>query len=81
MNRVQRQRKIRAAMVRRGIKGNAIARQLNITPPAVYMIISGRKNSRRVVEALIEAGVPAKLFNDDKGSNRPKAGNNKTQEE
>ena len=69
MNRVQRYREIRAAMVRLGIKGNAIARQLKITPTAVYLITSGRKKSRRVIAALIEAGVPAKLFNDGKKEN------------
>jgi predicted transcriptional regulator len=78
MNKVQRHRHIRAAMVRRGIKSSDIARELKITRQAVYMIISGRKNSRRIVAALIEAGVPAKLF---VGVKAAKAANNSTQEE
>lgn len=69
--RKERRRLIRGEMTKRGISGIEIAARVNRTPSAVSQ---GCATSPRIVAALIEAGVPAKLFNDDKGSNRPKAG-------
>lgn len=58
----RRQREIRAAMVKRGICGAAIARKLGVTRQAVCLVISGRSKSQRIIDALIEAGAPKKLF-------------------
>jgi hypothetical protein len=52
-------RKIRWAMEDLGIKGVQIAARLGISAPAVS---KGLGTSPRVVAALIEAGVPGKLF-------------------
>lgn len=61
MTNQKRQRQIRAAMILRGISGADIARRLGITSNAVCIVIAGRGKSRRIIEALVEAGVPEKL--------------------
>ena len=50
---------VKWAMKKRGIKGKDIAARLNITWGAVS---KGLATSPRIVAALIEAGVPARLF-------------------
>lgn len=57
-----RHRRIRAEMVGRGIVGAEIARKLGVNRSLVTNVVAGRLVSHRVQEALIEAGVPAKLF-------------------
>jgi hypothetical protein len=57
-----RRRNIRAAMVRRGIIGAEISRKLGISRQMVSNVVAGRDVSGRVVQALIDAGVPAKYF-------------------
>jgi hypothetical protein len=52
-------RNIRGEMTKRGIVGREIAERLNITPGAVS---KGCATSPRIIEALIEAGVPARMF-------------------
>jgi thiamine biosynthesis lipoprotein ApbE len=52
-------RLIRGEMVKRGIYAKDIAKQLKITAGAV----SKGYGVPRIQEALIEAGVPARLFN------------------
>ena len=60
--REKRRRQIRAAMVLLGITGAEIARQLGVTRQCVTQVIAGKCRSRRVEEALVAAGVPAKWF-------------------
>jgi hypothetical protein len=52
-------RLIRGEMTKRGIKGKDIAAQLGLCEMAVS---KGCATSPRVVAALIEAGIPARLF-------------------
>ncbi len=59
--RQERRRLIRGEMTKRGISGRKIAAQLGITPGAVSKYCA---TSPRIVAALIEAGLPAKLFGD-----------------
>jgi len=60
--REKRRRQIRAAMVLLGITGAEIARELGVTRQFVNRVASGKCRSRRVEEALVAAGVPAKWF-------------------
>jgi hypothetical protein len=62
---VDRRNQIRSEMVLRGIKAAQIARDLGVTRQHVTLVIAGRSTSKRVVEALIEAGVPKRLFHGD----------------
>jgi predicted transcriptional regulator len=55
-------RKISAAMKLRGITCVDIGKKLGVSGSMVSMVIHGRATSQRVVEALIEAGVPERLF-------------------
>ena len=57
-------RNIRGEMTKRGIVGREIAAKLNITPGAVS---KGCATSPRIIAALIEAGVPARMFGKDRG--------------
>jgi hypothetical protein len=57
--RKERRRFIRGEMTKRGISGREIAARLGISPPAVSMNCA---TSPRIVAALIEAGMPARLF-------------------
>jgi hypothetical protein len=59
---LQRRRQLKAEMVLRGIVGCQLARELGITPMAVYHVTSGRKKIKRVIAKLIELGVPASCF-------------------
>lgn len=54
--------KIRAWMVERRISVIAVARQAGIKRPVVSDTIHGRRNNRRALQALLEAGCPAKLL-------------------
>ncbi len=65
MDREKRARKIKSEMVLRKIVGAEVARSLGISQQVVSDVIYGKATSARVVQALIEAGVPAKLFNED----------------
>ena len=60
--REKRRRQIRAAMVLLGVTGAEIALQLGVTRQCVNQVIAGKCRSRRVEEALMAAGVPAKWF-------------------
>jgi len=53
---------IKAYLARKGIRQNDLAKALNISRQVVCDVIAGRKTSARVVEALIEAGVPERLL-------------------
>ena len=55
-------RLIRGEMARRGIVGADIARRLGITRQQVSQVILGKRTSKRVVDALIAAGIPERLF-------------------
>ena len=57
--RKDRKRLIRAEMVKRGILSKEIAARLGISEPAVSQ---GCATSPRIVAALIEAGVPERVF-------------------
>jgi len=63
--RKERHRKIRTIMTAKGIVGAEIARQLGVTRQHVTLVISGRGCSRRVVEALVHAGIPRRLFGEE----------------
>ena len=58
----ERREKILAAMAEKGVTQTEIARQIEVCLPTVCHVIAGRFTSRRVVSALIEAGVPKELF-------------------
>lgn len=58
-------RRLRLALVEREINQAEIARNLGMTPAAVYHVTGGRKRIKRVIEALIAAGVPAVLFDEE----------------
>lgn len=55
----ERRRIIRGEMTKRGISGKEIAARLGISEPAVSQ---GCATAPRIVAALIEAGMPARLF-------------------
>lgn len=57
--RKDRRRLIRGEMTKRGISGRAIATKIGVDPSAVSR---GCATSPRIVAALIEAGIPARLF-------------------
>ena len=57
--RKDRKRLIRAEMVKRGILSKEIAARLGVSEPAVSQ---GCATSPRIVAALIEAGVPERVF-------------------
>lgn len=57
--RKERKRRVRAEMVKRGIRSKEIAARLGISEPAVSQ---GCATSPRIVAALIEAGLPERLF-------------------
>ena len=57
--RKERKRLIRAELLRRDIKVTEIAAGLGYTVQAIY---KGMTSSPKVMAALIEAGVPARLF-------------------
>jgi hypothetical protein len=59
-------RKIKAQMVLCGITGAAIARKLGVTTGHVSQVIARKRGSRRVVDALVTAGLPRELFNESK---------------
>jgi len=67
---------IKVAMVKGGIVGAEVARRLGVSRQAVYMVIAGRVVSRRIGEALIEAGVPARLLPEYAPAERPRTGTN-----
>lgn len=58
----KRRRKIRAVLLRRGIASRKIADDLGVNPSLIANVIAGRKTSRKVIEALIKAGVPESYF-------------------
>lgn len=60
--RKDRQREIRAIMVRKGIVAAQVARQLDVARQHVSQVISGDRYSPRVVDALVQRGVPRKLI-------------------
>jgi predicted transcriptional regulator len=53
---------IRANLVKRGIRVSDLARQLGVSHAAVSRVIAGQSTSRRIGQALIEAGVPERLL-------------------
>lgn len=57
--REERRRLIRGEMTKRGIKGKEIAARLGISEPSVSQ---GCATSLRIVQALIEAGMPKRFF-------------------
>jgi len=58
--RKEKRRLIRGEMTKRGIVGKEVAVRLGITPGAVSKYCA---TSPRIVAALIEAGIPARMFN------------------
>lgn len=58
----KRRRKIRAKLIQLGVNQTDIARRLGIRPCVVFNVVAGRDSSRRVVQALIESGVPESYF-------------------
>jgi len=68
--RKERRRLIRGEMTKRGISGKEIAARVNRTESAVSQ---GCATSPRIVAALIEAGVPARLFGKAAPSPQPKS--------
>jgi lambda repressor-like predicted transcriptional regulator len=67
--RQQKRRLIRAEMTKRGISGREIAAQAGVCEAAVSRYCA---TSPRVVEALIKAGVPERLFGKKARSSQPK---------
>lgn len=53
---------IRAWLVRKGISVSDVARAAGIKRPVVSDTIHGRRNNRKALQALVEAGCPAKLL-------------------
>jgi predicted transcriptional regulator len=47
--------KIKIEMLRRGISGMSISRDLGVTPQAVYQTISGRRTGKRIRKAIANA--------------------------
>lgn len=51
---------IRSWMVRKGIKPSNLARELQVHHTLVSQTVSGSKNNRRVLKALLDKGCPRK---------------------
>lgn len=68
--RKERKRLVRAEMVKRGILAKEIAKELNISESAVSQ---GCATSSRIVAALIEAGLPERLFGGKKNGRQDAA--------
>ncbi len=51
---------IRSWMVRKGITPTGLAREIGVSHPLVSQTISGGKNNRRVLKALLGKGCPKK---------------------
>lgn len=62
MRPIKDQRAIRIALIKNGVRGVELARQLGVTKAAIYHVISGHSVSRRIGLALISVGVPARLL-------------------
>lgn len=58
----EKKKKILAAMGKKGLSQTDIARQLRLRVQSVSHVIAGRATSRRIVNALVKAGVPKELF-------------------
>jgi plasmid maintenance system antidote protein VapI len=54
--------KIRMFMMKNNITQTDIARKLGVTVPAVNQVVTGQRNTARIVKALIVAGVPYTLL-------------------
>ncbi len=68
--RKERRRFIRGEMTKRGISGKKVAESLGISESAVSQ---GCATSPRIIEALIEAGMPEKLFGNKARAAQPPA--------
>lgn len=55
-------REIKMKLMRAGVKQTDIARDLRVSRQTVCDVIAGRKTSARIKQAIIEAGVPARLL-------------------
>lgn len=55
-------RKIRAWMVERGVTVSDVARRAGIARPIVSETVHGKRNNRKALRALLEAGCPGKLL-------------------
>jgi predicted transcriptional regulator len=54
---------IKAKLVERGISQRSIARELGVTPAAIYQVISGKSRSTRIEKAIAKAAqVPQHTF-------------------
>ena len=58
--------KIRIFMMKNNISQADIARKLGVTVPAVNQVVTGKRNTDRIVKALIGAGVPDVLLSQKK---------------
>lgn len=56
--------RIHEALARRGLKSCELARMLGISTAAMSQTLTGKNHSRRVLDALREAGVPEKYLFD-----------------
>ena len=56
--------RIHEALARRGLKSCDLARDLGISTSAMSQTLTGKHHSRRVLDALREAGVPEKYLFD-----------------
>lgn len=55
---------IKAELARRGVTQASIARKLGLATGTVSNCIQGRFVSKRIIDALVESGVPKSLFDE-----------------
>ena len=58
-------REIKAALMRKGLTQADIATGLGVSQQSVSLVIRGKSTSARIIQALVEAGVPENLLKDD----------------
>lgn len=56
--------RIHEALARRGLRSSDLARSLGISTSAFSQTLTGKQHSKRVLDALREAGVPEKYLYD-----------------
>lgn len=56
--------RIREALDRNGMDLKTIAERVGVSPPAVQKVVAGNTHSKRILQALREAGVPEQYLYD-----------------
>lgn len=65
--------RIREALDRNGIDLKTIAERVGVSPPAVQKVVGGYTHSKRILQALREAGVPEKYLFDPRTAEKGEA--------